>query len=61
MPDASGMRYRYTAGLTGDQGEAPLAYEPGIFGTERLALLANGRIVFMNESELSSAIAKGGK
>jgi hypothetical protein len=61
VPEASGMRYRYTAGLTVDQGEAPLAYEPGIFGTERLALLANGRTIFINENELSSAIGKGGK
>ena len=58
VPDASRMRYLYTAGLVADQGNSPLAYEPGIFGTNRLVLLSSGRIVFMTGDELESATGK---
>jgi hypothetical protein len=58
VPDPSGMRYRYTRGLRADQGDTPLAFEPGIFADTRLVLLSSGKIVSMTEAELSSATAK---
>jgi hypothetical protein len=58
MPDPSGMRYRYTPGLLADRGEVPLAYEPGIFGSSRFALLTNGKVVFITDGELTSAFPK---
>jgi hypothetical protein len=50
-PDASGMRYVYTAGLEADQGHSPVVYEPGIFGKDRLVLLSSGKIVSMTDTE----------
>ncbi len=61
VPDASGMRYRYTRGLLVDQGNTPLAYEPGLFADARLVLLSSGKIVSMTEAELSSATAKASR
>ena len=58
VPDPSRMRYRYVAGQLADRGELPLAYEPGIFGNSRLALLTNGNLVFLSDLELTSATAK---
>ena len=52
LPDPSGMRYLYVSGLRRDQGEIPLVYEPGIFGTERLVLLASGAIRWMLVEEI---------
>jgi hypothetical protein len=57
VPDPSGMKYLYTAGLTADRGAAPLAYEPGIFGKDRFVLLSSGEIVRMNEETLREAVA----
>ncbi len=45
VPDPSGMKYVHTPGLTADRGASPLAYEPGIFGTDRFVLLTSGEIV----------------
>ena len=56
MPDPSGMRFLYNAGLVTDQGRTPLAYEPGIFGKERYVLFASGEIVRLTEAELSAAV-----
>jgi hypothetical protein len=58
VPDPSGMRYLYTAGLVADQGKTPLAYEPGIFGTDRFVLLSSGAIVRMNADDLATALAE---
>ncbi len=44
VPDPSGLRYVYVPGLRVDAGPFPLAYEPGLFGPERLALLADGSV-----------------
>ena len=44
VPDPSGMRYVYRGGLVADRGESPLAYEPGIFGGDRLLLRTDGEI-----------------
>ncbi len=58
IPDPTGMRYVYTPGLIADEGPAPLAYEPAVFGSKRLVLLADGKIVLMDEDELSSTPRK---
>jgi hypothetical protein len=58
VPDASAMRFIYTAGLRAGQGDSPLVYEPGIFGNDRLVLLSSGKIVSMTDAEPSSATGK---
>jgi hypothetical protein len=58
VPESSRMHYRYKAGLVAGRGEAPLAFEPAIFGSSRFALLTNGKVVVLNESELASATEK---
>jgi hypothetical protein len=58
VPDPSGMRYLYTSGLVADEGKAPLAYEPGIFGKDRFVLLSSGAIVRMSDEDLRGAMAE---
>ncbi len=58
VPDASRMKYLYMPGLIADQGDSPLAYEPGIFGTNRMVLFSSGKIVFRTSEELESATGK---
>jgi hypothetical protein len=58
VPDPSGMRYLYTSGLVADEGKAPLAYEPGIFGKDRFVLLSSGAIVRMTENDLRARMAE---
>jgi hypothetical protein len=58
VPDPSGMRYLYTSGLVADEGKAPLAYEPGIFGKDRFVLLSSGAIVRMTENDLRERMAE---
>lgn len=58
VPDPSGMRYRYVGGLVTDEGHAPLAYEPGLFGPEQLVLLTDGRIVPMTAVEIRRSLAE---
>jgi hypothetical protein len=52
VPDISGMPYVYVGGLRTDAGKRPLAYEPGLFGSKRFVLLADGEIKKMAFSEL---------
>jgi hypothetical protein len=59
LPDPSGMRYLYVAGSAADRGEAPLAYEPGLFGAERLVLLTDGRIVALTAEEIRRRLDAG--
>jgi hypothetical protein len=58
IPDPSGMKFIYNSGLSADHGSSPLAFEPGVFGANRLVLLTDGKIIFMNDSELASASGK---
>jgi hypothetical protein len=58
IPDPSGMKFIYNRGLSADHGSSPLAFEPGVFGANRLVLLTDGKIIFMNDSELASANGK---
>ncbi len=58
VPGGSGMKYIYNPGLAPGQGAKALAYEPGIFGKERLVLLCNGEIVKLSEEMLAEGSAK---
>jgi hypothetical protein len=42
--DPSGMRFIYVPGRKVDTGALPLAWEPGIYGKERMVLLTNGAL-----------------
>lgn len=50
--DPSGLRYVYLPGSTRDGGHRLVAYEPGIYGAERLALFADGAIAKLPLTEL---------
>jgi len=43
-PDVSCMRYVYVPGQRAGRGNVPLAYEPEVFGPQRLVLMTNGEI-----------------
>lgn len=60
-PDPSGMRYRYAGGLVAGEGHAPLAWEPELFGAERLVLQTDGRIVLMRSDEIGRTPGAGGE
>lgn len=57
VPDPSGMRYLYRAGHSADVGHDILAFEPGLFGPERMVLLTDGRVVLLTPEEIRSALA----
>lgn len=50
--DPSGMRYIYLPGALRDGGHRVVAYEPGIYGKERLVLFADGDIAKLPLAEL---------
>jgi hypothetical protein len=58
MPDPSGLCYIYVPGLKPDAGPIPLAYEPGLFGTDRLVLTADGAVKSMTLDEIRRALPK---
>ncbi len=53
--DPSGLRYVYVPGSTRDGGHRLIAYEPGIYGKERLALFADGEIAKMTLAEITAS------
>jgi hypothetical protein len=57
VPDPSGMRYLYVAGQPADVGHAILAYEPGLFGAQRMVLRTDGQIVFMSPETIDRTLA----
>jgi hypothetical protein len=59
VPDPSGMRYLYVGGQEADRGDQPLAYEPGLFGGERLVLRTDGVIAPMSLAAIRQALAPG--
>jgi hypothetical protein len=61
VPDPSGMSYVYVGGLGTLSGMRPLAYEPEVFGGDRMVLLANGVIVRMRTEQLTRMLAEGEK
>ena len=61
VPDPSGIRYIYRGGLVADRGESPLAYEPGIFGGDRLLLRTDGEVRRVTPEQLQRALDPGGR
>lgn len=61
VPDPSGMRYVYARGQSADRGHAPLAYEPDIFGGDRVVLFTDGEVRRMSSEDLRRALAAGGR
>ncbi len=59
IPDPSGLRYIYVPGLKVDSGPIPLAYEPGLFGPDRLVLTTDGAVKSMTLDEIRRVLAKG--
>jgi hypothetical protein len=56
VPDPSSIRYVYKGGQSADQGSSPLAFEPGIFGRDRLVLLTSGEIRRMSPEEIRRSL-----
>jgi hypothetical protein len=61
VPDPSGMRYLYVAGRHLSSRAEPLAFEPELFGSDRLVLLSNGEIRAMSSDDLAVALALEGQ
>jgi hypothetical protein len=56
VPDAMGLRYVYVPGQKLDDGPAPLAYEPGVFGADRMVLGADGSVRRLPLDEIRRAL-----
>jgi hypothetical protein len=52
------MHYLYVGGLKAGQGAVPLAYEPEVFGTRRLVLLADGEVRGMTTPEILALLPR---
>jgi hypothetical protein len=61
VPDPSAMRYLYVGGLDTQSGMRPLAYEPEVFGGDRLVLLANGVVARVSSEQFAAILAEGKK
>ncbi len=55
LPGTS-LRLIYVPGRLRDQGELPLVYEPGVYGAERVVLMASGQIVSLSRAELQACL-----
>ena len=60
VPGPSAMRYVYVTGRRAANTARPLAYEPGLFGTQRLVLTVNGDIERLSIDELQRRLEKVG-
>jgi hypothetical protein len=58
VPDPSGMHYLYVPGRRADVGSFTLAYEPGLFGDQRLVLWTDGQIVLMSPERIRRVMAE---
>jgi hypothetical protein len=56
VPNPSGMRYLYVSGRTLGQRGAIVAYEPGLYGSSRMALTADGDIRTLSLDALRQAL-----
>lgn len=56
MPHPSGMGYHYVPGSTTADRKI-LAYEPGLFGDTRFALLTTGKVVRLTSADLAARLA----
>jgi hypothetical protein len=59
LPDPSGMRYVYVGGAAAGRRDAPLAYEPEVYGPERYVLFTSGEIRRLGAAELARALEAG--
>ena len=57
--DPSGLHYIYVGGSRPDATRTPLAFEPGIYGRERLALFTNGEIEALSIEQIYAAFESG--
>ena len=57
--DPSGMRYLYIPGGRADSGSSVVAFEPGIYGAERLALFSDGWIRKLPLAAIRAATPEG--
>ena len=55
VPHASGMQYLYVAGVRRDSA-TPLAFEPEVFGVDRMVLCTDGAIRAMTSDEIAQAL-----
>ena len=60
VPDPAPVHYVYVPGGRVDAGPFIVAYEPGLFGPDRLVLLADGSIAKMNLEAIRRAKPPGG-
>jgi hypothetical protein len=56
LPGASGMRYVYVPGLKVDESRI-LAYEPNLYGDERMVLRANREIAILSTNDLHKQLS----
>jgi hypothetical protein len=61
VPGPARLPYVYVGGQTADEGAAPLAYEPEVFGRQSYVLLTDGSIRPMEHGEIISALRAGGQ
>lgn len=59
LPGPARFDYIFVSGVTPDMGKVPLAYEPELFGPQRLVLLADGDIRLMDVGEIIKAVPEG--
>src|SRR5262249_48621361 len=55
LPDPSGMRYVYAGGFVNGK-DAPLAFEPDVFGEKRFVLFTGGEVRLLTSAELTRAL-----
>jgi hypothetical protein len=60
VPDPSGLHYVYVPGQKLDAGPIPLAYEPGLFGPERMVLSVDGGVRTMTLDEIRRGLPDKG-
>jgi hypothetical protein len=58
LPNLVGLRYLYIPELKADAGDGIIAYEPGVYGPNRLVLLANGDIRQMSLPDIRQCLER---
>jgi hypothetical protein len=61
VPESGGMVFFYCSGLSVEQANSLLAYEPELEVDERLALLTSGEIVTLPTSEIKRRLGRENK
>ena len=57
----TGTRMIYAAGATPDQGAVPVAWEPGVYGSQRFVLLSSGEVTSLPIAEIQRRVAERAK